>query len=89
MKKARVKIEDVYQCCEGCDTNMTLGDDVVGLGNGWYCSSECAIESNGGHCSTIEICFFDDGEWEDFDDNFLRENTKKKTKTCMSGEMPR
>ena len=76
-KKARVKIKDVYQCCEGCDTNMTLGDDVVGLGNGWYCSSECAIESNGGHCSTIEICFFDDGEWEDFDDTYLTREYKE------------
>ena len=80
MKKARVKIKDVYQCCEGCDTNMTLGDDVVSLGNGWYCSTECAIESNGGHCSEIEDCFFDDGEWNIGDDDYFEREYKEEDK---------
>ena len=80
MKIARVKIKDVYQCCEGCDAKMTLGNEVVYLSNGWYCSNECAIESNGGHCSGIEICFFDDGEWEEFDDVYLTREYKEEDK---------
>ena len=76
-KKARVKIKDVVQCCAGCDTEMTLGDEVVYLSDSWYCSSECAIENNGGHSSTIESFFFDDGEWEVGDDNYFEREYKE------------
>ena len=80
MKIARVKIKDVYQCCAGCDTEMTLGDEVVYLRDDWYCSSECAVESNGGHCSEIEIFFFDDGEWEWFNDVYFTREYKEEDK---------
>ena len=77
MKKARVKIEDVYQCCGGCDTKMTLGDEVVNLGNDWYCSTGCAVEDNNGYCSEIEECFLDDGEWYSYGDYLEREYKKE------------
>ena len=80
MKKAKVKIDKLYQCCEHCDDKMVLGDDVVGMGNSWYCSSECAIENNGGHSSTIESFFFDDGEWEVGDDNYFEREYKEEDK---------
>ena len=80
MKVAKIKIDKVYQCCEGCDNKMVLGNDVVGLGNSWYCSSECAIESNDGHFSTIESCFFDDGEWNVGDDDYFEREYKEEDK---------
>ena len=57
MKIARVKIKDVVQCCAGCDTEMTLGDEVVYLSDSWYCSSECAVEGSGGsNCKCTGNC---------------------------------
>ena len=74
---ARVKIKDVYQCCDSCDKKMFLGDEIVYLNNNWFCSSDCAIEGNGGYSSCIENCFFDDGEWLEFDSKyFYREYDK-------------
>ena len=63
----KVKIKDVYQCCNNCDKKMILGDEIVHLDDNWYCSSDCAIEDNGGYTSNIENCFFDDGNWLEYD----------------------
>ena len=76
-KKARVKIKDLYQCCARCDTKMTLGDEVVNLGNDLYCSTVCSIEDNNGHCAEIESCFFDDGFWEIGDDDYFKREYKE------------